>query len=121
MTKGKLKFSVAVYGALILLSLSPVAPLLGLIVALVFVAPVLALFALAGGIAGGYDADQFVAASFLALGTLSAFTALFLLYRAATAAEEGERDSARMMVSFAISVVTAPAVMYLCYRSLGIG
>ena len=121
MTSGKLKFSVAIHGALILLALSPLAPLLGIMVALVFVAPVLALFALGGGIAGGHDADLFVTGSFLALGTLGAFTALFLLYRAAADAEEGERDSARMMVSLAISVVTAPAVMYLCYRSLGIG
>ena len=121
MTKGKLKFSVAAHGALILLSLSPLAPLLGMVVALTFVAPVLALFAFGGGIAGGYDADLFVTGSFLALGTLGAFIALFFLYRAAADAEGGERDSARTMVGLAMSVVSAPLVMYLSYRSLGIG
>ncbi|MEE4288305.1 MAG: hypothetical protein V2J14_02960 [Erythrobacter sp.] len=121
MSRRALYLALAAQLGLVLVALSPVAPLLGLIVVAVFVVPVLALFALTGGVAGGQDADLFVAASFLAVGALGALLALVCLYKAAVEAEQDEPGHARRWVATGLGIACAPLVMYLSYHALGVG
>lgn len=119
----KKSFYLAMTGQLacLLLAFSPFAPFLGMLVVAGFVGPVLVLFALTGGVEAGRDADLFVSASFLVLGVLCALLALASFYRAAGAAERQEPGMARFAVVTGLTMILAPVVMYLSYRSLGIG
>ena len=121
MSKGAFRLAIAAQLGLVLLALSPLGPLLGVIVVVVFVTPVLVLFALTGGVAGGQDADLFVAASFLAAGVLGALLALACFYRAAGEAERDEPELVRRWIATGIGIGCVPVVMYLSYRALGIG
>lgn len=120
MAKGAFYGLLAAHAALVLFALSPLAPMLGMIVAGFFVVPVLILFAVAGGVANGQDADLFVAFSFLTIGVVFALVALACFYRAADAAQKGDPGTARSRAMTGITLVNIPLVMYLCYRSLQI-
>jgi len=120
MEKRRFYFSIAGHLAVLLLAVSPLAPIVGIAVVAFFVAPVLALFAGVGGVSGGHDADLFVAASFLAVGALAALVALAFFYRAAGELENEAPEIARQWIARGLSIGLAPIVMFLCYRSLGI-
>lgn len=120
MSKKSLYRFLALNAALVLFSLSPLAPFLGMLVTVVFVVPLLAAFALGGGAAAGYDADNFVAISFLSLGVVCAISALVLFYKAADESEKNGPDEARSKIILGVNMLTAPLVMYLSYEALGI-
>ncbi len=120
MSKAAFRIWLTILGLMVLFSLSPLAPLGGMIVVGVLIIPVMVLLALVGGNIAGPAADNAIAIMFLGTGVIVALVALALFYRAAGQAEKGRPDQTRLFSFLGFTTITIPLVMYLCYRSLQI-
>ena len=120
MTRGYFRGYLALLAALILFSLSPLAGLGGLVVAVVFVMPAGVLLAGLGLLEKGKGFDAQLAVLFWGLAGCLALLALWLAYRAAAHHERGESGLARSRAALAATALAVPVVIYFCYTALGI-
>lgn len=120
MTRGYFRGYLALLAALILFSLSPLAGLGGLVVAVVLVMPTGALLAGLGLLEKGNGFDGQLAVLFAALAGCLALIALGLAYLAAAHHERGESVLARSRAALSATALTLPVVIYFCYAALGI-
>ncbi|MDT8279413.1 MAG: hypothetical protein RQ806_02545 [Erythrobacter sp.] len=119
MTKTSFRTYLAVLAGLILFSLSPLAALGGLVVAVAIVAPVGVILGGLGLLEKGNGFDAQLAVLFLVFSGCMALATLGLAYRAAGHHERGEADQSRTLNAMAAACVTAPIVIYFCYDALG--
>ena len=120
MTKGYFRGYLALLAALILFSLSPLAALGGLVVAVVLVMPAGVLLGAFGLLEKGNGFDGQLAVLFGGLAGCLALLALWLAYRAAAHHERGKSDLARTCAALAATALGVPVVIYFCYSALGI-
>lgn len=120
MTKLAFRIGLSFQALLIVFSLSPLAPLGGIIVVGILIIPVMLLLAMMGGDVAGPAADNAIAMMFLGIGVIVALMALGLFYLAAGQAEKERPEKARIFSFLGLTTVTIPLAMYLCYRSLQI-
>ncbi|MDZ4275659.1 MAG: hypothetical protein U0995_06450 [Erythrobacter sp.] len=119
MTKGVFRGYLGALVAVILFSLSPLAPLGGLLVAVVIVAPVGIILGALGLLAKGSGFDDQLAMLFWGFSGLLAIAALWFAYQGASYHERKEHAQARGAAALAATAVAVPVAIYFCYTALG--
>ncbi|OBV12035.1 hypothetical protein [Erythrobacter dokdonensis] len=119
MTRASFRAYLAVLAGFILFSLSPLAALGGLVVAVAIIAPLGIGLGSLGLLEKGSGFDAQLAVLFWAFSGCMALTALWFAWRAAGHHEREEPDRARRASALAATAVAAPVVIYFCYGALG--
>lgn len=118
MSKFAFRVWLAMLAAMVLFSLSPLAPWGGMIVVFILMIPTFVVLAATSGNASGPIAEHGIELMFLAMGVVIAIFAVIQFYLAADRAEKGRRDETRLFTIFGLTSITIPLAMYLCYKSL---
>lgn len=119
MTKGTFKFWIAAHLALLLFAISPLAGIGGIVVAAALVAPIGIVLGLTGTLEAGRGFDGQLETIFWVWLAIMVMAAFWQSYLSAGHFDKDEPERGRARLAVAMTLVVLPAVVGLCYQSLG--
>lgn len=119
MTKGTFKFWIAAHLALLLFAISPLAAIGGIVVAAALVAPIGIVLGLTGTLEAGRGFAGQLEIIFWVWFAIMVMAAFWQLYVGAGHFDKDEPECGRTRLALATTLVVLPAVVGLCYQSLG--
>ncbi len=119
MNKGAFKLWIAAHLALVLFAISPLAAIGGIVVAAALVAPIGIVLGLTGTLEPGRGFDSQLEMIFWVWSAIMVIAAFWQLYLGAGHFDKDEPERGRTRLAIAATLAVLPAVVGLCYQSLG--
>lgn len=118
MSKAAFRTHLALLIGLILFSISPFAGLGGMLIAIGLFAPYMFTLAAMGVEVNGQTTDGILLTSFIALCVFLGLIAGWFFLRGYRKSGDAVADEARASFAIALSLLTVPVVLYLCFTAL---